>query len=124
MKDTPVSLLRVVLEESEDECTCDMTRDRCLHCRIKQVLDENAKVGLHDALESEMARVGATQGVHVERELVEALMDNCSLEKLARYCVYLNGRIDQLHQEREQFQSAVIAEFVRLNPGRTYPFAN
>lgn len=44
MTDTPISLLKIVLAEVEDECTCNATRDRCLHCRIKKVLqDEEAR---------------------------------------------------------------------------------
>lgn len=102
MSDTVVSLLRTILLEEIDHCTCDATRDRCLHCRIAALLE----------VEEEAA--AAIAGVMVERELVEALMDNASMEKLARYCVYLNGRIDQLHKMREQFESAVIKELHEL----------
>lgn len=42
MTDTPISLLRIVLESYEDECKCDRRapgqETRCLHCRIKSVL--------------------------------------------------------------------------------------
>lgn len=107
--DTPISLLRILLAEVEDECTCDATRDRCLHCRIHAVLDEDTETEPTKAVLKE-----PIAGVMVERELVEALMDECSLEKLARYCVYLNGRIDQLHQLREQFQSSVLQEMHNL----------
>lgn len=41
--DTPVSLLRVILAEVEDECTCNQSRDRCLHCRIRKVLEQCSK---------------------------------------------------------------------------------
>lgn len=41
--DTPISLLKIILAEVEDECTCDQARDRCLHCRIERVLEADSK---------------------------------------------------------------------------------
>lgn len=48
MKDTPIELLKLVLAEVE-ECVCDVTKtitgiqDRCLHCRIKAVVDQHER---------------------------------------------------------------------------------
>lgn len=45
--DTPLSLLKIVLEEVETECTCNhlVIRRDCLHCRIKAVLRQQSPRG-------------------------------------------------------------------------------
>lgn len=61
VSDTPIGLLREIVNHVETECRCvegynPMTRcdecAECLHCRIVQVLDEHeAKAGIQNALE-------------------------------------------------------------------------